>query len=144
MAWDSSFQPRKTCRLSVVRSVALNLRSEHQTNGRCYVPSLVNRWLKTPKQILLKPAKQDLTPLLGIKAAPLFTTVCKHTQAMAQYQVGHQEIVNDIQRLTNRLHGLALAGNGYHGIGIPDCIRSGETAAISLLDTRIPSRPQAR
>ncbi len=84
---------------------------------------------------IIEACQTDLTPLLGIKDAPLFATVSKHTQAMAQYQVGHQEIVADIEGLTSRLHGLALAGNGYHGIGIPDCIRSGETAAISLLDT---------
>ena len=73
-------------------------------------------------------------PLLGIENAPLFVTVSKHTQAMAQYQVGHQDVVADIERLTHKFQGLALAGNGYHGIGIPDCIQSGETAAISLLD----------
>ena len=83
---------------------------------------------------LIQLCQTDLTSLLGIKAAPHFATVSKRTQAMAQYQVGHQEVVNDIERLTSKLHGLALAGNGYHGIGIPDCIRSGEAAAISLLD----------
>ena len=60
---------------------------------------------------------------------------------MAQYQVGHQEVVSDIERLASRLHGLALAGNGYHGIGIPDCIRSGEIAAISLLDALCEAVP---
>ena len=83
---------------------------------------------------LIQLCQTDLTPLLGIKEAPQFVTVRKHTQAMAQYQVGHQEVVNDIERLTSKLPGLALAGNGYQGIGIPDCIRSGEAAAISLLE----------
>lgn len=95
---------------------------------------------KNAEADIIEACQADLTPLLGIQDAPLFATVCKHTQAMAQYQVGHQEVVGDIERLTSRLHGLALAGNGYHGIGIPDCIRSGETAAISLLETLIPSR----
>ena len=83
---------------------------------------------------LIQLCQADLTPLLGIKEAPQFATVSKHTQAMAQYQVGHQEVVSDIERLTSKLQGLALAGNGYHGIGIPDCIRGGEAAAISLLE----------
>ena len=90
---------------------------------------------KSTKADLIQLCQTDLTPLLGIKDAPLFATINKHTQAMAQYQVGHQDLVGDIERLTSELQGLALAGNGYHGIGIPDCIRSGETAAISLLDT---------
>ncbi len=94
---------------------------------------------KNPEADIIEACQADLTPILGIQGAPLFATVRKHTQAMAQYQVGHQEVVADIERLTSRLHGLALAGNGYHGIGIPDCIRSGETAAISLLDSTEPT-----
>jgi oxygen-dependent protoporphyrinogen oxidase len=31
------------------------------------------------------------------------------------------------------LPGLVLAGNGYRGIGIPDCIHSGELAAQKIL-----------
>ena len=89
---------------------------------------------KSTEADLIQLCQADLTPLLGIKNAPLFAIVSKHTQAMAQYQVGHQDIVNDIERITSELQGFALAGNGYHGIGIPDCVRSGETAAISLLD----------
>ncbi|MDE0397450.1 MAG: protoporphyrinogen oxidase [Candidatus Poribacteria bacterium] len=89
---------------------------------------------KNAEADLIQLCQADLMPLLGIENTPLFATVSKHTQAMAQYQVGHQDVVEDIERLTRELQGLALAGNGYHGIGIPDCIRSGETAAISLLE----------
>jgi oxygen-dependent protoporphyrinogen oxidase len=32
------------------------------------------------------------------------------------------------------LPGLALAGNGYRGIGVPDCVRSGEEAVQQVLD----------
>ena len=83
---------------------------------------------------LIQRCQSDLAPLLGIKNAPLFTVVSKHTQAMAQYQVGHQDVVDDIERLAGELQGFMLAGNGYRGVGIPDCIQSGETAAISLLE----------
>jgi oxygen-dependent protoporphyrinogen oxidase len=31
--------------------------------------------------------------------------------------------------------GLALTGNGYRGIGIPDCIHSGEQAALKVFET---------
>ena len=99
---------------------------------------------KNSEADLIQLCQTDLTPLLGIEHPPLFATVSKHTQAMAQYQVGHQDVVDDIERLTRELQGLALAGNGYHGIGIPDCIRSAETAAISLLETLIPSKSPVR
>jgi len=32
--------------------------------------------------------------------------------------------------------GLALAGNGYRGVGIPDCIHSGELAVNKILENR--------
>ena len=42
--------------------------------------------------------------------------------------------VPGIERLRQRLPKLALAGNGYRGIGIPDCIRSGQEAAKQILN----------
>ena len=89
---------------------------------------------KQSESELIELCQADLMPILGIKSEPLFAVVSKHPQAMAQYQVGHQEIVSTIERLAGELPGFAVAGNGYHGVGIPDCIRSGEAAAISLLD----------
>ena len=83
---------------------------------------------------LIELCQADLTPLLGLKNAPQFAMVSKHSQAMAQYQVGHQDVVSSIEQFTSELRGLALAGNGYHGVGIPDCIRSAEAAALTLLD----------
>ncbi|MCY4567518.1 MAG: protoporphyrinogen oxidase [Candidatus Poribacteria bacterium] len=83
---------------------------------------------------LIELCQADLTPLLGLKNAPQFAIVSKHSQAMAQYQVGHQDVVSSIEQFTSELRGLALAGNGYHGVGIPDCIQSGEAAALSLLE----------
>jgi oxygen-dependent protoporphyrinogen oxidase len=52
---------------------------------------------------------------------------------MAQYNVGHIERVERIERLRRQLPGLALAGNGYRGIGVPDCIRAGQEAAVDVL-----------
>lgn len=89
---------------------------------------------KQSESELIELCQADLTPILGIKSTPQFTVVSKHPQAMAQYQVGHEDVVSTVERLTSELPGFAIAGNGYHGVGIPDCIRSGETAALSLLD----------
>jgi oxygen-dependent protoporphyrinogen oxidase len=52
---------------------------------------------------------------------------------MAQYGVGHLERLQRIESLLQNLPSLALAGNGYRGIGVPDCIRSGNEAANSVL-----------
>ena len=52
---------------------------------------------------------------------------------MAQYSVGHLERLQRIEALRQKLPGLALAGNGYNGIGVPDCVRSGAEAAAQIL-----------
>ena len=80
-------------------------------------------------------ALADIGKLLGIKKAPFFSIVSQHSHTMAQYLVGHQKLVTEIEALAKSLPGVALAGNAYHGIGIPDCIHSGEQAALALLDS---------
>ncbi|MGA3347666.1 MAG: protoporphyrinogen oxidase [Candidatus Sulfotelmatobacter sp.] len=77
--------------------------------------------------------RNELQGILNLRATPLFARVYKWKSAMAQYGVGHVERLGRIERLRQQLPGLALAGNGYRGIGIPDCIRSGQQAAKQLL-----------
>jgi len=52
---------------------------------------------------------------------------------MARYEVGHLERVAEIESRLERHVGLALAGNGLRGVGVPDCVRSGEQGAERLL-----------
>jgi oxygen-dependent protoporphyrinogen oxidase len=77
--------------------------------------------------------RDDLRLLLGIRAAPMWVSAALHPNAMAHYTVGHLDRVAEIEDRVTRLPGLALAGNAYRGIGIPDCVHSGEQAAEALL-----------
>ena len=77
---------------------------------------------------------RELHELLGVKGDPRLTLVHKHPNSMAQYHLGHLDLVAEIQAQARKLPGFALAGNAYHGIGIPDCINSGEQAASQLLE----------
>lgn len=78
--------------------------------------------------------RRELATLLGIGAAPIFCRIHRHPLSMPQYKVGHLELVRRIDEKLERFTGLQLAGNVYYGVGIPDCIRSGEAAAERLLD----------
>jgi oxygen-dependent protoporphyrinogen oxidase len=73
--------------------------------------------------------RTELQQILGVRAAPLFARVYKWKAAMAQYGVGHLDRLDRIERLRRQLSGLSLAGNAYRGIGVPDCVRSGQDAA---------------
>jgi oxygen-dependent protoporphyrinogen oxidase len=79
--------------------------------------------------------RADLKELLGVSTPPLFSLIRRQERAMAQYQVGHLDRVAAIQASAARYPGLALAGNAYQGIGIPDCVHSGELAAERLLSS---------
>jgi len=78
---------------------------------------------------LLARVRADLRDLLGIERAPIFAEVSKWACSMPQYHVGHLERAKRIAERVAALPGLFLAGNAYSGLGIPDCIRSGEVAA---------------
>ncbi len=76
---------------------------------------------------------KELEQILGLKALPSFVRVCRSRQAMAQYGVGHLERIQLVRDRLAELPGIALAGNAYQGIGVPDCIRTGQEAAESAL-----------
>ncbi|MCH8830285.1 MAG: protoporphyrinogen oxidase [Planctomycetes bacterium] len=82
---------------------------------------------------------QELTSLLGVTGEPEFTIVARFANAMPQYHVGHGDRVAEIERRCAEHSGLAIAGNAYHGVGIPDCIHSGEIAASAIVGS-LPAR----
>jgi protoporphyrinogen/coproporphyrinogen III oxidase len=82
---------------------------------------------------LLEIAREEVRLTLGITAEPVLERVYIWERAMPQYNLGHPERLNRIEARLERLAGLKLAGNGYRGIGIPDCIHSGEEAAEGIM-----------
>ena len=85
------------------------------------------------KDEMVARVRADLRELLGVEKPPLFAHVEKWPRSMAQYHLGHVERVWRIRERLRALPGLKLAGNAYSGAGIPDCIRSGESAADEIL-----------
>ncbi len=81
---------------------------------------------------LLELAREELQLTLGIRAEPLFSRSFFWENAMPQYNLGHPEKLARIEAAMENISGLALAGNGYRGIGIPDCIHSGEQAVEKI------------
>jgi oxygen-dependent protoporphyrinogen oxidase len=82
---------------------------------------------------LVELARQELQETLGITAEPALTRTFIWERAMPQYNLGHPARLERIETALERWPALALAGNGYRGIGLPDCIHSGELAAERVL-----------
>jgi oxygen-dependent protoporphyrinogen oxidase len=77
--------------------------------------------------------RTELQRLLGLTAAPAFAHIARWPRSMAQYTVGHQRRIKELEARVKRTPGLHLAGNAYHGIGIPDCVRMGKQAAERII-----------
>ena len=81
----------------------------------------------------LRTVREELRQILGLTAEPLFFRIYRWQAAMAQYTVGHLDRMERVENLRKQLPGIALAGNGYRGIGIPDCIHTGQEAVAQIL-----------
>lgn len=84
-------------------------------------------------EALRRIAHEELGKLLGIAGAPLMTSLTRWSETMPQYHVGHVERVARIDAAVARYGGLMLAGNAYGGVGVPQCVQSGERAAAQAI-----------
>ena len=90
---------------------------------------------------LVATARAELAELLGARGEPVLARVVRHPRSMPQYEVGHLARVEAIELGLRRHPGLVLAGGAYRGVGIPDCIHSGEAAVEALLGRPPAARP---
>ena len=107
---------------------------ENRALLRCFLGGSRNEGaVDMSEEELVRVVREELRQILGLSADPLFTRVYRWKDAMAQYNVGHLDRLERIERLRGNLPGLALCGNAYRGIGVPDCVRSGREAAESVM-----------
>jgi oxygen-dependent protoporphyrinogen oxidase len=108
---------------------------EHQVLLRAFVGGAMHQeQFEQSDEEIQRAVLHDLRQLLGVSGEPLHVSLRRWPQSMAQYHLGHLQRVARIESHVSRLSGLVLAGNAYHGVGVPDCIRSGNEAAQALLD----------
>ena len=74
-------------------------------------------------------ALAEMREVLRVDATPTRRWVSRWPGGSPQYTVGHVDRVAEIELRIAAIPGLAIAGCSYHGVGIPDCVRSGERAA---------------
>lgn len=75
---------------------------------------------------------RDEVARVGVRAEPVLGRIHRWPRGMPQYVLGHPDRVARIEEIAAEWAGLAVAGAAYSGVGIPDCIRSGEEAAESV------------
>jgi oxygen-dependent protoporphyrinogen oxidase len=82
---------------------------------------------------LVNMALRDLNYYLKTELSPERIWLRRWPESMPQYKVGHKSLIAEIKDQAKKHQFLALAGNSYDGVGIPDCIKSGREAAGSIL-----------
>jgi oxygen-dependent protoporphyrinogen oxidase len=80
---------------------------------------------------LVATARRELGEILGAGAEPLFAVVHRHPRATPRLEVGHGARVAEAEAALPP--GLHFAGAAYRGIGLPDCVASGRSAAAAVL-----------
>jgi len=144
-------------------------RSERRLLGACtwlsakwpHLAATGELWLRcsvgragTPSALTLDDATlvdrlaHELQQAMGLRVKPLDTHVMRWERSLPRYAPGHLDRVARIEDRLTALPGLALAGSAYRGIGVPQCITQGQSAAERVLaatsDTNARMSPLAR
>jgi protoporphyrinogen/coproporphyrinogen III oxidase len=77
-------------------------------------------------------ARQELKEILGLTAEPKFARTFRWDRAMAQYETGHLDRVAEMEKIIAAMPGFHIIGNSFHGIGVPDCIKSARLAVEQI------------
>lgn len=85
-----------------------------------------------PDELLIARAAAEAEAILGARRPPRLVEIARWHGAMPQYHLGHVDRVRRIGELAAALPGVALAGNAYEGVGIPQVIASGIAAADAV------------
>jgi oxygen-dependent protoporphyrinogen oxidase len=84
-------------------------------------------------------AREELRALMGLAAEPLFARVFRFEAARAQMRVGHLVTMRAVrEELASGAPGVWIAGDGYDGAGIPDCVRQGQEVGRAMVGRASP------
>lgn len=85
-----------------------------------------------PEDELVALVRDEYRDLFGITADPVRTSIHRWLGANPQYDVGHRERVDIVDKYAAEVPGLHLAGSAYRGIGLPDCIHGAFRAVEAM------------
>lgn len=67
---------------------------------------------------LLRVCREEIHPLLGVSGDPVWHRIFRYRRGIAQYNIGHREILGSIRQHLAAHRGLYLAGTSYKGIAV--------------------------
>ena len=82
---------------------------------------------------LIRITVAEMRAILGLKVEPAFARVYRWVNGMPQYTMGHLDRVAAIEHRVSMIPTFGVGGGSYRGVGVANCIESGEAAARKVL-----------
>lgn len=82
---------------------------------------------------LINLVMEELQDIMEISAQPDFARVYTHRKGIPQYPAGHENRLQLIDNIINKISKLYITGNAYHGIGVNDCIENSYKLAETIV-----------
>ncbi len=80
-------------------------------------------------QGLIEVVRREVEAVTPLGAEPSAARVVRWPRSMPQYDVGHLDRIDAIDKALRQVRGVFMAGSAYRGIGIADCIRQANEVA---------------
>jgi oxygen-dependent protoporphyrinogen oxidase len=90
---------------------------------------------------LVRIVQAELSQLVGVRGAPVFTHVQTWRRAIPQYSLGYQRYKDAIAAVEASTRGLFIGGNCRDGISLANCIESGRRLAAAVIHHAPQPRP---
>lgn len=81
---------------------------------------------------LIEMVKREQETLVGVRGAPVMTSVTRWSHSIPQYLAGHVQRLTALGQLEAACPGLHLLGNYREGVSVPNCWQSGQTLAARI------------
>ncbi len=81
---------------------------------------------------LIEKILEELNPILNLRDQPIARHLAIYNASMSYFRPGHLSQASRMEQKASEFKGLYLAGNGLRGVGIPDTIASGQSAAEKI------------
>ena len=138
--WHGALSPgverRPVTGISLVSSKWAKRTPEGAIQLRCFVGGARDaNILDHSDDELVAFARQSYKELLGIplEATSRYTGVFRFEKGMPQYTVGHLDRMDELDEIVARVPGFEVAGGAFRGVGVPNCVDSGDFAAQRIL-----------
>jgi oxygen-dependent protoporphyrinogen oxidase len=95
------------------------------------------RMLDWPDAEIAEAARMQFSRLLGPLPPASHTAVRRWPHSLPQYAVGHVARMQALTARVERMRGLRLCGNAYQGVGLPNLVEHGRSAARELADSLV-------